>query len=285
MAQISILVPVYNEEAFLRETLESVRQQTYQDFVCLISDNASTDKSVSIANEFSAKDNRFIVFEQPSNIGAVLNSAFLYGQVETDYCMFFSAHDVLAPTFLSATVEVMQANPNVSLSFSYVEWIDENGRNKGWNQEAVYRFIGQPMEKYLAAIRDLRDCTIYQSVFRTVDLSDYEFKVVHGPDHIVLSRLLWKGELMLIQEALYRRRAFVDHSRGYMERIVGSQSDARLSLLTDAWIADFRKLYHGSWLMRLFWEIVLRNAIEEKFFGLQSIPQRVVRKLRRYLNL
>ena len=61
ISEILVFVPTYNSEKYLRECLDSVLHQTFHDWECVISDDASTDKSVEIAREYEKKDSRFRV--------------------------------------------------------------------------------------------------------------------------------------------------------------------------------------------------------------------------------
>lgn len=67
MPKISIVIPVYNAEKFLVETLDSVKNQTFRDFECVIVNDGSTDKSLEIINSFVERDKRFRVFSVPNN--------------------------------------------------------------------------------------------------------------------------------------------------------------------------------------------------------------------------
>ena len=67
MPKISIVIPVYNAEKFLVETLDSVKNQTFTDFECVIVNDGSTDNSLEIINNYVAKDNRFRVFTVANN--------------------------------------------------------------------------------------------------------------------------------------------------------------------------------------------------------------------------
>jgi glycosyltransferase involved in cell wall biosynthesis len=73
ISEILVFVPTYNSEKYLRECLDSVLNQTFQDWVCVISDDASTDKSIEIAREYEKKDSRFKVLTHEKNIGAANN--------------------------------------------------------------------------------------------------------------------------------------------------------------------------------------------------------------------
>ena len=73
ISEILVFVPTYNSEKYLRQCLDSVLQQTFQDWQCVISDDASTDKSVEIAKEYEKKDTRFKVLTHEKNVGAANN--------------------------------------------------------------------------------------------------------------------------------------------------------------------------------------------------------------------
>lgn len=73
ISEILVFVPTYNSEKYLRECLDSVLIQTFQDWECVISDDASTDKSVEIAREYEKKDSRFRVLTHKKNVGAANN--------------------------------------------------------------------------------------------------------------------------------------------------------------------------------------------------------------------
>jgi glycosyltransferase involved in cell wall biosynthesis len=73
ISEILVFVPTYNSEKYLRECLDSVLHQTFQDWECVISDDASTDRSVEIAREYEKKDSRFRVLTHEKNVGAANN--------------------------------------------------------------------------------------------------------------------------------------------------------------------------------------------------------------------
>ena len=73
ISEILVFVPTYNSEKYLRQCLDSVLQQTFQDWKCVISDDASTDKSVEIAREYEKIDSRFKVLTHEKNVGAANN--------------------------------------------------------------------------------------------------------------------------------------------------------------------------------------------------------------------
>lgn len=73
MAESVIILATYNGERFLKEQLDSIRRQTYRNWICVISDDCSTDSTRSIANEVAHEDSRFIVVSNLGTHGAVAN--------------------------------------------------------------------------------------------------------------------------------------------------------------------------------------------------------------------
>ena len=97
---ISIFIPVYNGEIFLRETLESLLVQTYRDFETLCVDDSSTDNSYSILQEYAVKDSRIKVFQKPNGGDAPHSWQFAMPLLSGDFIMYMSQDDLLKPDTL-----------------------------------------------------------------------------------------------------------------------------------------------------------------------------------------
>lgn len=95
--RISIIVPVYNTEQYLRTCLESIRTQTFQDFEVLVVNNDSPDHAQTIIDEFAAKDPRFSpLFRKGGRAGGARNTAL--AQARGEYVLFVDSDDWIAPT-------------------------------------------------------------------------------------------------------------------------------------------------------------------------------------------
>ena len=73
MEKIDILMATYNGEKYLRQQIDSILSQTYKNFNLIISDDASTDNTPKILEEYEKKDKRIKVFKQNKNLGVVSN--------------------------------------------------------------------------------------------------------------------------------------------------------------------------------------------------------------------
>ena len=97
--QISIIIPVYNVEKYLRECLNSILNQTFQDFEIICVDDGSTDKSLEILQEYKRKDDRFVILQQRhSGAGSARNNGIRLA--EGKYIQFLDADDYFEPTLL-----------------------------------------------------------------------------------------------------------------------------------------------------------------------------------------
>jgi glycosyltransferase involved in cell wall biosynthesis len=102
MPQISVIIPVYNTQLYLRESIESVINQTFKDIEIIAINDGSTDNSLEILNEYSQKDSRLKVFSQ-KNKGLPLTRNFGIDNSKGKYIYFFDSDDILLPTTLEET--------------------------------------------------------------------------------------------------------------------------------------------------------------------------------------
>ena len=96
MQKISIIIPIYNIERYLHRCLDSVLNQTFEEWQAILVDDGSTDKSGEIAEEYAAKDNRFVVTHK-ENGG--LSDARNVGisKATGEYIMFVDGDDFIHP--------------------------------------------------------------------------------------------------------------------------------------------------------------------------------------------
>ena len=121
-------MPVFNGEIFLREALDSIIVQSFTDFELRIADNASTDATAAICNEYAAKDSRIIYHRHEKNLGVFANSEWLYWQAKGEFLMQIGDDDVYEPDCLAKYVERIRDRMDVILVYSDYGWIDVEGR-------------------------------------------------------------------------------------------------------------------------------------------------------------
>jgi glycosyltransferase involved in cell wall biosynthesis len=118
---VSIVTPMYNEEAHLAECIESVRSQTYQNWEYIIVDNRSTDGSALLAREYAEKDLRIKILTNTEFLDAIPNHNAALRQISSasKYCKIVFADDWIFPDCLARMVAVAEAHPSVGVIGAY----------------------------------------------------------------------------------------------------------------------------------------------------------------------
>ncbi len=125
-ATISIGMPVYNGEKYIREALDTILGQTFTDFELIISDNCSSDSTESICREYAKKDARISYVRQQSNIGAAANFLYVINQAVGNYFMWAACDDRWSADWLERMHEAIK-EPGVGMAFGQVVHIDASG--------------------------------------------------------------------------------------------------------------------------------------------------------------
>ena len=113
MLLVSIGMPVYNGEKFIREALDSLLAQTFTDFELIISDNASTDSTEAICREYAAKDARIRYIRHSENKGPAANFQFVLDGAVGKYFMWAAADDVWHPTFVAKCCTALENDTSI----------------------------------------------------------------------------------------------------------------------------------------------------------------------------
>ncbi len=122
---VSICIPLWNKEAYIEEALSSALNQTYKSLEIIISNNASTDRSIEIINKFN--DPRIKVYTNPENMGGMYNFRKVFSYATGKYMTYLSADDALDLTAIEKAVTIMEApeNQDIVLVNSYIDIINE----------------------------------------------------------------------------------------------------------------------------------------------------------------
>ncbi len=123
--KVSIGMPVYNGEKYIREALDSLLAQTFTDFELIISDNASTDATAAICQEYAARDSRLRYVRQSENRGPTANFQFVLAEAVADYFMWAAADDVWDAKYIETLLPI--ASVYQCLAYGFVQTIDGNG--------------------------------------------------------------------------------------------------------------------------------------------------------------
>jgi len=154
-AIVSVGVPVFNGEKFLKKRLDSILSQTLTDLELIISDNASTDNTQKICEEYAKKDDRIQYIRQSENRGPVWNFSFVLNQAKSEFFVWAAADDIWKPDFLKKNIEILSLNKNIVCSLGKVIQYDKESNNKSTvksdlrQKYSISYFIKHLIEKIL----------------------------------------------------------------------------------------------------------------------------------------
>lgn len=125
--RVSIGLPVYNGDRYLRETLDAILVQTFSDFELIISDNGSTDGTQAICEEYVKKDGRVKYYRSDKNLGIAPNYNRVFEFSSGEYFKWADYDDLITPDFLAQCLNVLDNHLEVSVCFPRARVIDETG--------------------------------------------------------------------------------------------------------------------------------------------------------------
>jgi len=212
--KISIGIPVYNGEKFIRKCIESVLQQNNRNFELIISDNASTDSTPEICKEFLNKDDRISFVRQDKNMGQNWNFNFLLEKANGEYFVWVAADTFLLPEFIEKNIAVLESQDKAVGCISRIK-IDESYNDKYKKEKQILKKIGlvyRPYDtlpitgNYMERIRKYLKhfpWEMFYSVYRTEALREsfvHDFFI--GTDASLVLNVLKYGEIQVVDEFL-----------------------------------------------------------------------------------
>jgi len=118
---VSVITPVYKGEKYLRECIESVLAQTYQNWEYIIVNNCSTDNTLKIAQKYAEGDRRIRIHNNDQFLTVIQNHNHAFSLISDNskYCKVLQADDWLFPECIAKMVEIAEAHPSVGIVGSY----------------------------------------------------------------------------------------------------------------------------------------------------------------------
>lgn len=139
--KISVIVTSYNYEQFIRTTIESVINQTYENWELIIVDDGSEDNSVEIIEKYCENDNRIKLFKHPNGTHKGLKDSFLLGieKASCEWLSFLESDDYYKPNYLEEKVKKIYQYSDAGLIFNDVELFGDDDEIKGFSNYLLKR--------------------------------------------------------------------------------------------------------------------------------------------------
>lgn len=218
---VSIGLPVYNGERTIRQALDSLLAQDYQNFELIISDNASTDETQAICREYAAQDQRIRYCRNESNHGSVRNFNRVFELSSGQYFAWAAADDWRASTFITKCAAALEKVPSAVLCYTLVQFVDRDGQNLEIVDPEMYTYRLRPLERlHTVILRLVTDVALYGLIradaLRRTTLQQSCF---HS-DKSLLYQLSILGDIIKVPEVLHYYR-FVEKSMEQRSNMLG----------------------------------------------------------------
>ena len=128
MEKVSVIMSVYNADKFLKESIESILNQTYENLEFIIIDDGSTDNSKKIIKEYEKLDKRIVFIQNEKNIGLTKNLNKAIELSSANYIARMDADDVSDITRIEKQIKFLQENKEFSIVGSCAKYINSNGK-------------------------------------------------------------------------------------------------------------------------------------------------------------
>ena len=202
--RVSILLPVYNGELFVREAIASILAQTFQTYELIVIDDGSTDNSAVIVVEYQKADDRVQLYRQPNNQGLIATLNHGLQLVRGDYLARMDADDLSLPDRLTQQVHALDEDPTLVIIGSAYELIGPKGDFKRIDRFPVHDTSIRWQLLFNSSFAH-SSVMVRMDALRRNGLG-YNPQSVHAEDYDLWSRLLGYGKGANIEIPLIKRR-------------------------------------------------------------------------------
>lgn len=212
---VSIGMPVYNGERFLREALDSLSRQNHPNLELIVSDNGSTDGTREICLEYAARDPRIRALRRETTVEATRNFDYVLGQAKGGLFMWAACDDLWEPSFVSTLAGLLTRNPDAVLAFCAFDNIGEHGEFlKAYPRLADLPAAGEcrRLWNFMLQKEGYGKANLIYGLMRTAAIRQADGcrpwgDGPWGVDMLTVFRLLAEGGLVLSRELLFHKRA------------------------------------------------------------------------------
>jgi glycosyltransferase involved in cell wall biosynthesis len=256
---VSIGMPVFNGENFLRKAIDSILAQTFSDFELIISDNASTDATEAICQAYALRDARVRYVRNTRNIGAGRNFDRCFHLARGRYFQWAAHDDMFAPDYLARAVAALEAQPDAVLCTCGIVEIDAD--------DAVIRTFATDLEaatsadavrRFACVIHTRHQCEDFFGVYRREALLGTGLIGTYsGSDRVLLAEMALRGRWVRLDAPLFLHR---DHAqRATRVLLIVDHVAAQRWQSGDADASRYGEHFHLA-LYRHYWRVARRSA-------------------------
>lgn len=202
-SEVTIIIPCYNSEKYIKDTIDSVIRQTFPDWKLICIDDASLDETYSILSEYAASDSRIAAYKNENNCGIAYSRNRGIEFADTKYICFLDHDDIYPADCLEKKVSYMDKHPNLGclggFSVAFYNAMDMKPR-KGKFRNASYCRTGYIFNNLFSN---------GSSIFRKeiIDDNNFRFEELCGvEDYDFYSKILCVSDIEVLPDTLLYKR-------------------------------------------------------------------------------
>jgi len=164
---VSVCIPAYNGERYLKECIDSILAQTFTDFELLIIDDSSSDKTFEIAQEYAKNDSRIKVFKNEKNLGLVGNWNRCIELAQGEWIKFVFQDDLIVSNCLERMLQA--CDTECKIAFCRRSFLFEEGTSEKTKQ--IYNSLALPEKKYIPFNKHISADTCCKSMLKYLGIN------------------------------------------------------------------------------------------------------------------
>ncbi|NDV46181.1 glycosyltransferase [Paludibacter sp. 221] len=222
---VSIVMPVFNADQYLKESITSVLGQTYRNFELIIIDDCSSDNSVNIIRSFD--DERIRLIERiENNLVDALNTGI--NAASGKYIARFDADDIMMPDRLQTQVDVMERNLNISICSSQMVAFDQ--KKEFLSSSGKNGYINQVMFNFLEANYIFHPTVMLRKKFLVKNNLKYEKDYIYAEDYKLWTEIAKRGGMFFIIDRPLIRYRISPNQISYKKSDIQTQTARKIRL-------------------------------------------------------
>jgi glycosyltransferase involved in cell wall biosynthesis len=207
MVKVSIGLPVFNGERFIHNALESLLAQDFEDFELIICDNASTDNTYKICQEYALRDSRIRLYRNDTNIGATKNFELVFQLSSAPYFMWAAHDDMWADQFIRLCIEKLEQHPDAVMCCTEILFVNQDGTHRASWSYSNLDTQGMVVAKRVKALISLMGWYAIYGLLRREAVEKLDLTIdSYGCDVVWILQLLLQGDCLKVPEILFYYR-------------------------------------------------------------------------------
>ena len=284
--KVSVIIPVYNVEKYIRQTLDSVVNQTFKDIEIIIVDNKSTDKTLEIIEEYAKNDKRFVIYKNSENLKQGIARNFGVQMARGQYIFFIDGDDYMELNAIERLYEKITETDSDITICTWNQFDDLTGKIDKNHVYAKLKQIPEEFDNKTFNWRDIKYSVFWQTSVPWDKMYKREFLIkkdvkfpgeIFFEDNVFVYDALFKAEkISILREdlILYRcnRKNAVTNSRNHIFfdylkifNLIGDN-------LKKIGLFDEMKYYYWDYkVITLYWWFMkIRLPYKKKFFNMMK---------------